>query len=74
MTTKLLWLLPVVVLFAFALRWLVPSDTGVTLYLTQHTRYISWNVVAFWATMALALLVGVAVLLVRLLLEAGAKP
>lgn len=63
MTTRLLWLLPTGVLLAFVLRWLVPSDAGVTLYLTQHTRYISWNVVAFWATLVLVLVLAAIVLL-----------
>ena len=65
MTIKLLWLLLAVVLLAFVLRWLVPSETGVTLYLMQHTRYIPWNVVGFWATLVLAVMVGVVVLLVQ---------
>jgi predicted benzoate:H+ symporter BenE len=64
MTTKLLWLLAVVLL-AFVLRWLLPSDTGFTVYLAQHTRYISLNVVAFWATLVIALVVGMVVLLVQ---------
>ena len=63
MTTSLqFWLLLAGVLLAFILRRLVPSDAGITLYLTQHTRYISWNVIVFWTTLVLALLVAAIVL------------
>lgn len=56
-------LLLAIVLLAFALRWLLPSHNGLTLYLPQHTRYLPLNVVAFWSTLGLALLVAAAMLL-----------
>jgi hypothetical protein len=59
---KLLWP-AAVLLLAFTLLWLLPSDTGFTVYLSQHTRYISLRIVAFWTTLAIALVVGAFVLL-----------
>jgi hypothetical protein len=58
-------LLLAIVLLAFVLPWLLPSDNGFTLYLTRRTTYIGLNRLAFWATLGVALIAGAFLLLQR---------
>ena len=62
--TGLLWLVAMVLL-AFVLRWLLPSDNGFTVYLSDRTIYVPLNRLAFWATVGVALVAGTILLLLQ---------
>lgn len=38
---------------AYGLRFWLPSDRGLTVYLSHTTRYIPANVIGFWMSLAL---------------------
>ncbi len=57
----LLWI--GVLVIAIALRWLLPSNRGLSIPFGRYGRYVGANLVAFWVGLAVAFAIALLVLL-----------
>jgi hypothetical protein len=48
-----LFLFAVALAVAFGLRWSLPSDKGLTLYMFRSTSFVSINIIGFWLSLGI---------------------